>query len=183
MRIPYSYKWRLLRRVRDGVIAARWMGVTVGDECRIYSGDFGTEPWLVSVGNRVTVSIDVHFLVHDGVGWLVKDARGRRYRYGQIAIGNDVFIGAGAILMPGVRVGSRCVIGAGSVVTKSVPDNSVVFGNPARVALTYDQLVSRITTWKAEADMIGGTRRERIDSIVDSAFRAEMLDEMSQDLH
>jgi maltose O-acetyltransferase len=50
-----------------------------------------------------------------------------------VTIGDDVWVGGGAIILPGVRVGSRSVIGAGSVVTRDVPDDVVVAGNPARV--------------------------------------------------
>lgn len=50
-----------------------------------------------------------------------------------IVIGDDVWIGGNAVVLPGVRIGSRCVVGAGSVVTKDVPSDVVVAGNPARV--------------------------------------------------
>lgn len=53
-----------------------------------------------------------------------------------ITIGDDVWIGAGAMILPGVRIGNRCVIGAGSVVKDDVPDNTVVAGSPARVIRT-----------------------------------------------
>ncbi len=49
-----------------------------------------------------------------------------------IVIGSDVWIGGGSIILPGVTIGSRCVIGAGSVVSKDVPDDTLVVGNPAR---------------------------------------------------
>ena len=48
-----------------------------------------------------------------------------------VTIGDDCWIGGGAIICPGVTIGNRCVIGAGSVVTKNMPDNSVVAGNPS----------------------------------------------------
>jgi maltose O-acetyltransferase len=50
-----------------------------------------------------------------------------------IEIGSDVWVGGGAILCPGVRIGSRCVIGAGSVVTRDIPDGVFAAGNPCRV--------------------------------------------------
>lgn len=50
-----------------------------------------------------------------------------------ITIGDDCWIGGGAIILPGVTIGNRCIIGAGAVVTKSIPDNSLAVGNPARV--------------------------------------------------
>ncbi|MCO7251752.1 DapH/DapD/GlmU-related protein [Pseudoalteromonas sp. Ps84H-4] len=51
----------------------------------------------------------------------------------KIIIGNDVWIGAGVIILKGVKVGDGAVIGAGAVVTKSIPSNAIAVGNPARV--------------------------------------------------
>ena len=53
-----------------------------------------------------------------------------------ITIGNDVWIGGGVIVLPGVTIGDNCVIGAGSVVTRSIPSNSLVVGNPCQVVKT-----------------------------------------------
>ena len=55
-----------------------------------------------------------------------------------ITIGDNCWFGAKCIVLPGITIGSGCVIGAGSVVTKDVPDNCVVAGNPARVLRTID---------------------------------------------
>ena len=48
-------------------------------------------------------------------------------------IGNNVWIGGGAIIMPGVTIGNNVVIGAGSIVTKDIPSNVIAYGNPCRV--------------------------------------------------
>lgn len=50
-----------------------------------------------------------------------------------VAIGDNVWIGGGVIIMPGITIGNNVVIGAGSVVTKNIPDNTIAFGNPCRV--------------------------------------------------
>jgi maltose O-acetyltransferase len=61
-------------------------------------------------------------------------AQRRREEYGRpIEIGSDVWVGGGAIILAGVRIGSRAVIGAGSVVTRDIPDGVFAAGNPCRV--------------------------------------------------
>jgi len=58
----------------------------------------------------------------------------RRQEFGKpVEIGSDVWVGGGAIMLPGVRIGSRAVIGAGSVVTRDIPENVFAAGNPCRV--------------------------------------------------
>ena len=56
----------------------------------------------------------------------------KEYAY-PVTIGEDCWIGGGAVICPGVTIGDRCIIGAGSVVTKNIPDDSVAVGNPAKV--------------------------------------------------
>lgn len=130
-----------------GVRFARMKGVKVGAGCRIYTRRFGGEPFLIIIGDRVTVTSGVTFLTHDGSTWLIRDDKGFYFeRYGRIVIGNDVFIGVNAIIMPGVTIGSRVVVGAGSVVTKDISDGVVVAGNPARVIRDFDSLDQRVRT-------------------------------------
>ncbi len=58
----------------------------------------------------------------------------RQLEYGKlIEIGSDVWVGGGAIILPGVRIGSRAIIGAGSVVTRDIPADALAAGNPCRV--------------------------------------------------
>lgn len=160
------YRWyQISRRGHEG--AARALGAQIGSDCRIYSRIATSEPWLVSVGDRVTISSEVELITHDGSGWLFSDERGRRYRYAPVVIGSDVFVGARAVILPGVTIGDRCVIGAGAVVTRNVAAGSVVAGSPARVIGTFDQLRERWLLRAAASDMRGSTRREQINSIVD----------------
>ncbi len=62
---------------------------------------------------------------------------------GTIEIGDNVFIGAGSILLPNTKIGSNVVIGAGAVVSKDIPANAVAVGNPARVLCTIEEYVDR----------------------------------------
>jgi maltose O-acetyltransferase len=61
----------------------------------------------------------------------------RRQEFGKpIEIGSDVWVGGGAIICPGIKIGSKSVIGAGSVVTRDIPDGVFAAGNPCRVVRT-----------------------------------------------
>lgn len=124
---------------------ARAKGVKVGDDCRIYIKNWGSEPFLITIGNKVTITSGVKILTHDGSTWLVHDSEGNRYQhYAPVTIGNNVFIGVNSIIMPGVSIGNNVVIGAGSIVTKNVPNNSVAVGNPARIVSSFFALEEKV---------------------------------------
>ncbi len=110
------------------VAAFRALGISIGEDALIVSSTFDhAYPELISIGNRVTIT-HATLLTHDhsSVHWT------KRQKVAPIVIGNDVFIGFNAIILPGVTIGNNCLIGAGCVVTTDVPDNTVVVGNPAR---------------------------------------------------
>lgn len=158
-------------KLLGGTSAARAQGVTVGDECHIYTNEFGTEPSLIKIGERVTISSGVALLTHDGAAALFRDESGRRFRFAPIEIGNDVFVGIGSILLPGVNVGDRCVIAAGAVVTKSVPSGTVVAGNPARIVGSFEDFSKKIARFPSEAELNGLPYLEKVHRALEKEFR------------
>lgn len=115
------------------------LGVKMGENIRIMERVFfGSEPYLVELGSNITISNDVEFITHDGGTWAFRDLPEYSdvIKYGRIKVGSNSFIGAHTIIMPGVTIGERCVIGAGSIVTKDIPDGMVVCGVPARAIKT-----------------------------------------------
>lgn len=113
----------------------REKGLTIGENCHIYTNALDIpHGYLISIGNNVTIS-NARILSHDGS---TKKLLGYSL-VGRVDIGDDVFVGAGALILPNVKIGNRVIVGAGAVVAKDVPDNSVVVGNPARVIRTYDE--------------------------------------------
>lgn len=91
--------------------------------------------WHITIGKNVTLAPRVHILAHDASTKVFCDYT----RVSNVKIGNNVFVGAGTIILPGVTIGNNVVIGAGSVVARNVPDNSVAVGNPARVVKSLDE--------------------------------------------
>ena len=100
-------------------------GLTLVDDTHIYVGDgcmFGPNVVIATAGHPVLPELR---------------ARGLQYN-APVHIGRNCWFGAGALVMPGVTIGDNTVVGAGSVVTKDIPDYGVAVGNPARVIRMLD---------------------------------------------
>ena len=122
----------------------RKLGASIGKNCRIYTYYWGSEPFLIEIGDHVHITRDVKFVTHDGGAWVFRDRLPDLDLFGKIKIGDNTFIGNAAMILPGVTIGKNCIIGGMAVVTKSVPDNSVVAGNPARFVCTTDEYFRKI---------------------------------------
>lgn len=122
------------------ILQLRRVGASVGENCFLFSDELETtEPYLVSIGDGVTIAAGVRFATHDDSSEYYM-GRGN-LAAGRITIGNDVFIGMESLILPGVSIADYCIIGAGSVVTRSVrEEGTVVAGNPARPIGTVEAL-------------------------------------------
>jgi acetyltransferase-like isoleucine patch superfamily enzyme len=133
----------------DTVAFLRRQGMRIGPHAALLTRvqDFGTEPWLIEIGARVSVASGAVFVTHDGASRVFREriAGGSAFgnAFAPIRVLDDSMIGLRAILMPGVTVGPRCIVGAGSVVTSDVPPDTVVGGSPARVLCTVEQYERR----------------------------------------
>jgi hypothetical protein len=142
----YAWARRAYQMRTDPVAAARSMGVRIGEGSRVLAmtpDTFGAEPYLVTIGNDVSIAPGVRFCTHDGGVWVFRKEFPDIDVMGPITIGNNVLVGVEAVIMPGVAVGDNVVIGARSVVTNDVPSDSVVLGAPARVIMTIDEYRER----------------------------------------
>lgn len=140
-------RYRLqIARYNDYTIAEyfRRQGVEIGDNCQIMIRKFGSEPFLIHIGNNCTIAPEVELMTHDGGAWMFTDEWPTLQSFGRIDILDNCFIGQRAIIMPGVRIGPRSVVGAGAVVTKDVPPNTVVAGSPAKVVSTLEEYRAKL---------------------------------------
>lgn len=121
-------------------------GMNVGKGISVMGNvNFGSEPYLITLEDEVRISFGVSFVTHDGGTWAFRDKPEYAdvIKYGRIRVGERTFIGCNSTILPGVTIGKRCVIGAGSVVTKDVPDGTVVAGVPARVVMTTEEYAQK----------------------------------------
>lgn len=139
---PLEYVYSRLYPVKY----ARMIGVNMtSDNIYIYGQiNWGSEPWIIQIGDDVHLTNNLTFLTHDGGTLLFRDIDPNLEITKPITLGNKVYIGNNTTILPGVTIGNRVVIGANSVVTKDIPDNSVVAGNPARFIKTCDEYLKKI---------------------------------------
>lgn len=117
----------------------------VGDNFFFQPRFIPADPELISFHNNVVVASNVTFITHDIAHNMLNNLNEENYSYntGCIEIMDNVFIGSNTTILPNIRIGSNVIIGAGSVVTKDVPDNSVVVGVPARVISSFDDFLKK----------------------------------------
>ena len=117
-------------------------GMKVGkDVIFIEAPAFGSEPYLIEIGDRTKITAGCTFINHDGAMYVIRsmekyaDAR----NFGRIKIGSNCFVGNNCIFLPGSQMGNNCILGAGSVLNSTMPDNSVFAGTPAKYICTLEE--------------------------------------------
>lgn len=153
------------KRSKDAAAYWRSKGAVIGKDCEIYpTVAFGSEPYMIRVGDHVRIANGVKLITHDGGVWVL------RHMYQELAnvdlvrgitIGDNVHIGVDATIMPGVHIGSNCIVGCGAIVTKDVPDNSIVVGVPARVIETVDEYARKHATDFIHTKHMSGEEKKR----------------------
>ena len=117
------------------------MGMKVGKNFKRLKGTIldPSHCWLIEIGDNVTLAPNVHILCHD--------ASTKMYlgytKIGCVTIGDNVFIGAGTVVLPNVVIGSNVIVGANSTVTHNIPDNTVIAGNPAKIIDSLDSYITK----------------------------------------
>ena len=103
----------------------------------------GTEPYLVTIGKDCLFAENSRIITHDG-GVKVLNSLGyfdgkRLDKIAPVVIGDNVYVGMFAMIMPGVKIGNNVIIGAGAIVTHDAPDNCVLAGVPAKIIKSLDE--------------------------------------------
>lgn len=138
------------------------IGVNVGKNLHLYGKiSFGTEPWIITLGNNVHLTNGVKFICHDGGTLLFRDKIPDLEITKPINVGNNVYIGNDTIILPGVTIGDNVVIGAGSIVTKNIPDNSVAAGVPAKVIKSIDEYFEKLQRESLHLGHLKGREKDR----------------------
>ena len=117
------------------------MGMKVGNQFQRLNGVIldPSHCWLIEIGDNVTMAPRVHVLCHDA-----STKKFLNYtKIGRVTIGNNVFIGAEVVVLPGVTIGNNVIVGANSTVTHDIPDNTVVAGTPAKVICTLEEYLNK----------------------------------------
>ena len=108
--------------------------------------NFGSEPYLITIGDNTTISFDCAFVTHDAATRVIRNLPGQNKEtviYGPIKVGKNCFIGCRTVVLPNVTIGDNCIIGAGTIVNKSIPANSVAAGQPCKIICTLDEYIEK----------------------------------------
>lgn len=142
---------RIMKKIRKYFFIKK--NIKVGKNSRVLTklSNFGSEPYLVEIGNNCIIASGVNFVTHDASIEIAlrkknKDriVADRKYELmARIKVHDNCFIGLNSIILPGVSIGPNSIIGAGSVITSDIPEGVVAAGNPARIICTLDEYFTK----------------------------------------
>jgi len=137
---------------------------SMGDDCFFQPWSVAADSKYVRLGNNVVVASGVEFICHDVIDAMLNksgsDSSYKRY-WGTIDIGDNVFIGARAIILPNVNIGNNVIVAAGAIVNSDVPDGVVVGGVPAKIIGKTEDIKERREKY-SDTELAKLARPERI---------------------
>ncbi len=141
---------------------ARKAGVQFGDNTTFASCFWSeAEPFLIKIGSNCQITHGVKIFTHGG-SQVARMKFPKFDCFGRVIIGNNVYIGNNALIMPGVTVEDNVLIAAGSVVCRSIPSGSVVGGNPARFICTVDDYVKKNNQYNLDSKGLTRSAKKRL---------------------
>lgn len=129
------------------VACCRKLGAKIGEHSMVKPSMLGGEPWLITIGDHVLLAGGVKLLTHDGAGFCLEYQSEQKLNmdmWGEVTIGNNVYVGTNAMILPNVHITDNVIIGAGAVVSKDITEDGVYVGVPARRVKSFEE-------WKAKA--------------------------------
>lgn len=129
----------ILKPAKDPVQILRDRGATIGKNVTVIESKVDwINTFLLTIGDDVTIT-NATILLHDAstkihIGYT---------KCGRVDIGNRVFIGLNSVILPNVKIGNDVIVGAGTIVSKDIPDNCVVAGNPAKIICSIDDFLTK----------------------------------------
>lgn len=139
---------------------AKHIGVNIGEDNLIGKSHWSSEPYLITIGSHCQLTTCKIF-THGG-GQVVRHIDPTFDAFGKVVIGDYVYIGAEALIMPGVTIGDHALIAAGSVVTKSVPSGIVVAGNPARPICSIEEYYNRNKRYNVKTKGLSSSEKKKV---------------------
>ena len=112
--------------------------LSIGNDCYICNYNTFLIGGKIRIGNNTSIASFVSIISENHVLNPEKDNVFEKLDFKDVEIGDNCWVGEKAIILPGVSIGDCCIIAAGAVVTKNVPSNSIVAGNPAKIIKIYD---------------------------------------------
>ena len=158
----YRKLYKMIVGRKNPVKYAKKIGVNFGSGFRVFGRvEWSTEPWIITFGDNVFVTDGVKFVTHDGATLLFRDRVPDLEITKPIKVGSNVYFGNNAVILPGVTIGNNVIVGAGAVVTKDIPDNSVAVGVPARVIKTADEYFAKAQEASLHLGHLKGREKDR----------------------